>query len=571
MRTTIYLIFALFAAFQSGEPNQSTSLVTSGSVEGMILRAGSTDPISDVSVTLTVSTLANPTASVLSDAKGHFLFKDVPPGKYAVVAQRAGYFRNGTGAGPLNQASIQAVLAPGGLVTDLRIYLVGTGVISGTVFDSKGSPAANVKVEAVEKTAINGKPTLVNFGSGNTSVSTQTDDRGEYRLSSILPGDYYVRTEGVSAPNGRPAGPRGSNSSLGQFPDWLYFPSTRDSSAATTVHVRQNGEMGNINFSLPVPTTRYTISGSLHDVSAQTAQSQLLFYVVDRSPIAATNEAPRAVPVMFDPNAGKFSISGISQGQYQVFAVAQRAPNIYDTGTAAVDVNSRDVNNIDIVIRKGTDIRGRLRVNGGPPKGRAGNTMIGLSSMSGLPASALRVGGSNAGAMVDRETGEFTLLNVPAGAYRFRTVTALPTDTYIADVQFGNKSVYGSEFVIESNATDTLLVDYQTPGETFRGLVTDSENHPAPGAVVVLVPALSDRLKERRYVSALTDREGRFVLTSIAPGEYKLFAWDFVTTYAWQNSDFISKYESFGRDVKIGNAANFELTLTVASTSKESP
>jgi len=571
MRTSIYLVFALIAAFQAGVQNQSTPQVATGSIEGMILHAGSTEPIGDVGVTLTVDTLANATTSVLTDAKGHFLFADVPPGKYAVVAQRDGYFRNGSGAGPLNRASVQTVLEPGGLVTDLRIYLVGTGIISGKVFNSRGMPAVNVKVEAVEKATINGKPTLVNSGAGNTSVSSQTDDRGEYRLSSILPGIYYVRAEAPSALAPRVAGGRGAISPTDLFPDQLYFPATRDIFAATTVHVRQNEEIADINFNLPMPNARYTISGSIHDDSAQTPQPRMSFYVVNRSPIAATNGTPRVSPVTFDPTTGKFSIPGIPPGEYEVFAVAQRAPNLFDSGNATVEVTSHDVSNMDIVIRKGVDIHGRLRVNGEPPKGKAGNTMIGLSSMSGLPASAMRVGGSNPGAVIDRETGEFTLLNVPAGAYRFRTMTVLPADTYIADVQFGEKSVYGSEFVVEPGATDTMLVDFRTPGNTLRGLATDSENHPAPGAVVVLVPEPSDRLKERRYVSAQTDQNGHFVLSSIAPGEYKLFAWDFVTTSAWQNSDFVSKYESNGKTIKIGNGTNFEMTVTVSPTSKELP
>jgi hypothetical protein len=103
MRTGIYLVFALVAAFQAAGQDRSTPRLVTGSIEGVVLHAGSRDPIGDVSVTLTADTLANAITSVLSDAKGRFSFTDVPPGKYSVVAQRDGYFRNGSGPGPINR------------------------------------------------------------------------------------------------------------------------------------------------------------------------------------------------------------------------------------------------------------------------------------------------------------------------------------------------------------------------------------------------------------------------------------------------------------------------------------
>jgi hypothetical protein len=45
----------------------------------------------------------------------------------------------------------------------------------------------------------------------------------------------------------------------------------------------------------------------------------------------------------------------------------------------------------------------------------------------------------------------------------------------------------------------------------------DAKQQPAPGATVLLVPA---------YKDVTTDQYGRFVLKSIEPGDYKLFAWE---------------------------------------------
>ena len=38
---------------------------------------------------------------------------------------------------------------------------------------------------------------------------------------------------------------------------------------------------------------------------------------------------------------------------------------------------------------------------------------------------------------------------------------------------------------------------------------------------------------------------------NLAPGQYKLFAWDGVPTGAWMNADFIAKFEERGTAVTV--------------------
>src|SRR5689334_9078154 len=60
-----------------------------GSIEGVVLRGGTTDPIERVRVTLTPGSPAPIT--VLTDKEGRFSFPEVKSGRYTITIQRDGY------------------------------------------------------------------------------------------------------------------------------------------------------------------------------------------------------------------------------------------------------------------------------------------------------------------------------------------------------------------------------------------------------------------------------------------------------------------------------------------------
>lgn len=65
-----------------------------------------------------------------------------------------------------------------------------------------------------------------------------------------------------------------------------------------------------------------------------------------------------------------------------------------------------------------------------------------------------------------------------------------------------------------------------------------------PGAAVALVPALR-RLS--RFKEVTTDQFGEFHFEGIAPGEYKVFAWDHIEAGQYQDVQWLKKYEYKGQ------------------------
>ena len=64
------------------------------------------------------------------------------------------------------------------------------------------------------------------------------------------------------------------------------------------------------------------------------------------------------------------------------------------------------------------------------------------------------------------------------------------------------------------------------------------------------------------YKSAVTDENGQFSIQGISPGTYKLFSWDYASTGAWFDADFIRGVESRGTPLSITTGKNPPALLT---------
>ena len=126
-----------------------------------------------------------PPARVITDADGRFAFHDLPAGVFGVVAARNGYFGNGDGRDPFGPGRL-VELSNDHAVTDLTLSLWKLGVISGTVV-AEGDPLVGIEVNALRRSLVASRWRYVNV------ATVSTDDRGAYRLSGLLPGEYADR------------------------------------------------------------------------------------------------------------------------------------------------------------------------------------------------------------------------------------------------------------------------------------------------------------------------------------------------------------------------------------------
>jgi hypothetical protein len=120
-----------------------------------------------------------------TDRDGRFVFTSVLPGPYKVYAQRDGYI-SAPVKGAYPQVPSQSVsVSLQQAVPDVSFSLIKSGAIVGTVRDPKGQPMPALQVRVIS----------ANGAVPAFRTSGQTDDRGQYRLFGLPPGDFHVTAQ----------------------------------------------------------------------------------------------------------------------------------------------------------------------------------------------------------------------------------------------------------------------------------------------------------------------------------------------------------------------------------------
>ena len=125
--------------------------------------------------------------TLMADAEGRFVVRDVPQGSFLLLATAPGYIVANYGQG--RPAGLARTIDLGsGARIDVTIPLWPHAVIDGTVTDEAGEPVVGVTVRALRRAA-NGPGGQPRY---QPATETTTDDCGYYRLSQLAPGQFLV-------------------------------------------------------------------------------------------------------------------------------------------------------------------------------------------------------------------------------------------------------------------------------------------------------------------------------------------------------------------------------------------
>jgi Carboxypeptidase regulatory-like domain len=121
---------------------------------------------------------------------------------------------------------------------------------------------------------------------------------------------------------------------------------------------------------------------------------------------------------------------------------------------------------------------------------------------------------------------------------------------YVKSIRSGSQDILRSGFTAAPSERIDLDVLLGSDGGSVEGVVSDSDDKPVTGATVVLIP--NDTVLRTRFDftrDVVTDQAGHFELKSIAPGRYKLFAWDDIEPGSWFDPEVLRRVESKGEAV----------------------
>jgi protocatechuate 3,4-dioxygenase beta subunit len=562
------------------------------SVEGVVTKMGTGEPLPNANVQLNLEDAQQPEErpvrprpredfhhNAKSDANGRFVFEDVAPGTYRLIATYdGGYVPAEYGQRfPTEQGTIFE-LTPGQRMTGIQLAMPPTGAISGRVYDKNGEPVGKAQVAAMRQVYKNGRR-------GLTIVQmVATDDRGEYRLFWLPPGRYYVSAKpditelamNMGQPNAYSAAAlritppmrfgtfeEASAPSIktrrlktGEVVEEMYlptyYPGTANPQAAAPVSVPAGGAVGGVDVSTDVGLIRpHHIRGRILDKTTGQPLAQANITAVPRT------EDPYLTIASAKSNLqGVFDLAGLPPGSYQVFATRYGEALTGLAALASVDVADKDINNFSIVAAPEFKLSGRFVMEGGSSSYPRVADVTRDPQIVGM----LRGGFSyNPPAAAD---GSFTLDGIVPGDFRV-TLRGVSSDGYIKSMRLGNMDVLNEGLHLSGPPEGLLEIVIGANAGKIEGVVVDTRQQPLANRTVVLVPDIRLRQRPDLYKVVSTDNAGHFKMQGVTPGEYKLFAWESVEQGAWQDPAFIGTYENAGRPTHIYEGTSENLQLPV--------
>ena len=534
----------LYAALLLTAPLASLAQKPAGDrVAGSVVNALDNHPLARATVTLADILTRRPELTATANAEGRFNFDNVAPGKYRMTGEATGY----VSANYLAHEQLgTAVVTGAGLdTTTLVLRLTPQSSISGRIIDEAGDPVEHADVSLYRENPTSPTERIRRYRAASTT------DTGEYEFTRLPPGKYFISAVGTPwyATYARTYD-RDANYPYRQAIDpaldvaypLIFFPHALDSDAASPIILR-GGEQLTANMQLQ---PEHAVTLSVRTLSGENGNQRSIQLV---QTVFGTEEPARIQ--MIQNNNGVQSFPGLAPGQYKV---REDAPGSRFAGNAqTVDLTTGSISlDASAPINLATISVTVHAANGEtlPP-----HLQLNLRSVE----NARGVSGTPLG-----DNGSAEITNVPPGEYRFglngsghpwNVLSLALAGQQIPDKRL--KLTTGGSFAVD------LAISARTV--SVEGFAR-RDNKPAPGSLVILVPAGADT-SEALFRRDQTDLDGSFAFNNVVPGNYILVAIDDAWTLRWTDPIALMPYLLHGLPVTItANASDtFHISDPVAT------
>ena len=416
---------------------------------------------------------------VATNAEGRFAFVGLAAGPYRLEASKPGWLPGASGRRRPGGGSTPIDLADGERRNDLAITMWRPGVIGGRITDDNGDALIGAEVRALRQQYVAGRPHY------DTPIRARTDDRGVYRFSTLIPGDYLV----VVLMNvlSEPPTLAGAIRAGGERPR-AYLQTMTSIGAAPMLFDRASGVMG------PDQQLVTSLSQSL---TAPSAGQPLLAYATTFHPSSSSMASAKAV----------HAASG--QPLEDVDIVARLAPTWQVSGTLRDSDGPLQWHAVHLVPAETGDVP-LVDVATAVTDGNGAFTFYGVPRGQYI-ARSVRVPWPGGGLAVTGGTGAIQQISTLAGRGGPGAAPNEPLLHVSADVAVADRHVRGLTLVM-------------APGPRVKGLVrfegTTAEPADLTRVLVGLEPA-NGRLDNNLWPASLTN-DRRFTTHSVLPGRYLL-------------------------------------------------
>lgn len=505
--------------------------------------------------------------SARTTSDGVFLLDGLPAGDYMLTLTRQSFATSAAELRGLPSARPQAngwtiSLRAGQTLQGVEFRMPPAAVVTGHVVDEDGEPMTGVAIEAEQYRYVQGVKTLAARG---RAIS---DDRGIYRIYGLAPGRYFVKALGSSLrsrigaairggafagfgggpgaamrePGGRPGAGFAGGAGAAALEDSVayletYYPNARSAPDAIPLQLAPGAEMGGIDFTL-APSPAYSISGTVEGIDeapvAEGAQRPVVFVGVRPDGQPGFGNAAGLTPV--NPSTGAFTLRNLAPGGYEVIARSNARRGGSAVGATRVTVGNSSVDGVHIPLYQDVTIPGKLTL----PKGYE---TASLARMSITPIRRLNpvrgIARADASGAFD-----ITLSRAEAPRFAFANV---PEGLYVKRVLIGGVDIMGSASTSLPGTSGSMTVELAADGASLSGALSDSQGKPMANARITLIPVSAFEAEDSLAASVwrrsvIAGEDGNFEIPAIAPGRYRVYAFENLDADPSFDPDFLSNF-----------------------------
>jgi hypothetical protein len=553
----VLLLVVVLLPCASGQAQAPAAVPRDGVITGRVVDGVSGKPVSAAIVSFGSVSARERAASqpvrILTGGDGRFVFEQLQPGSFDVTATKRGYADGASGRRRPGGSSQPVVLTATEKSADVTVRLWKNGAITGTVTDEAGEPVVGLQLRALMRSVASGRRQFAPAG-----PPMRTDDRGVYRFSNLLAGDYLIiaspppvsvkanifadiAQEGrgvgelasafvgaaaaVSLPVGDalfalrrggaiPPPPVGGRMQI--YPP-TFHPSAQLAAQASIVTLAAGEERASIDIQLlPVPTAR--VSGTLLASSGP----------VDMAPLRLVPSGAEGLPAealafaSISDASGAFIFTAVTPGRYSLRSTTRGGA----AGMAWIDmpltVAGDDIDGVVAMMNPPLRISGRLQFEGaiavpGAAPGR------GVMTAPFVLESA-EDAGVQVTAAITWEGQAFNVAGYLPGRYIAR-VTNSPRGWMFKAAMLNGVDVSDTPFELSRDITDLVVIFT----DRWSG-ISGGVQGPGADAATVLAFTTDTQAWEhagssaRRLRSTRVNAAGQFGISSLPPGDYYVIA-----------------------------------------------
>jgi hypothetical protein len=463
----------------------------------------------------------------LTDGAGHFEFDGLTENPLQVTATKPGFLPlpNGNlGATPVDRQS-PAVL----------LKITPNAVITGRVTTRDEQPLEHFLVHALGKQIREGRAAWF-----DGPYQAQTDEEGNFRLTNLPAGTYYVAVEQnwQTTP-----GERGVANARERGYAKTFYPGVHDLSTATLLELSAGREV-EANFVLTAEPI-YQVSGNVnHANPGSLTFERKAGEVSDYMQGTMTEDGKFQVKLP----AGTYTISGVGQQGYESSANTVEVTS----DSSGVNVALTPVSPIDVELR--FEHSGTASDRNFPEPGVAQVTMQLVSTSPYQPATYPW--------MIPPKNTPSMIPNVLPGVYQV-VISVAVRAWWVKSAQCGGVDLLNNDLTIaEGTQPSPIELTLRDDGATVTGTITPAVT--AGEATVLLVQEHENRHSVKTYQTG----DGTFLFSNVAPGDYELLALDHGEQLEYGNPEVLNPYLSNAQHISVQPRGSANVTVNLTSTGR---